>query len=170
MRRGQQIDRAECLADQTRFAASFDITRQQCLDLAATDQKYARLVVAISVCGLQRRMHDLHAHPVPLPALTLNARGVARPAGHGPARCQRRDHGCGAATMVVVGMADDEPVEPLGTHTSHRGDHHGLAQIETTGIACARVVEQIVARGTQMNRQALAHVEHRQVEIAPLRP
>ena len=74
-----------------------------------------------------------------------------------------------AAGMVVVGMAEYQPIDLLVECRKQR-HQNALPGIAAVAVACAGVVQQAVARRADQHCAALPDVHHQQFELARCRP
>ena len=151
-----------------RFHLRTDVAGQQHPPAASLHQQHAGAVV-VAVAAAGRRAQHAEAHAIPLPRLSGRAllHGQAHAGGFaGQPACLRKRlcNRLRATGVIIVAMADHQRIHARQAQRMDGRQHHGLAEVETGGIARTGVIDQQVIVRAHQHRQPLPHVEHPQPE------
>ncbi len=146
-----------------------NIARQQCARIRGFDPQYAAGLVA-QVRKTRAGMQEAKAHPVPLPLLPGAAAcgDVQRRTRWRSRACHRQPRAhCGIATsMIGIGMAEHDGVQPAHTKRAQRRQHDALAGIEAVAHRRTGIEQQRMALRAHQHRQALTHIQHLHFRLA----
>ncbi len=166
MRDDHHIDRTQRVApQQVALGGHFNITGQQQLVPAGRDQQHARCIVATQA-RCRRRMQQAKAHAVRLPAVAGAARLTRR--GRGPQRLTHQHlldpHLCidqrNPATVVIIGMRDDQLIDTFDTARPQKGDDNALGHAAAAAKRSAGVVRNGRVRRLHDDRQPLPDIQN----------